>query len=467
MADLKTTPDPVAAPGAYYPQDFSIETISVITSGGQIFELKQMLVEMSYFEDIYTFATSGYLNIKDSQNFIESLQLNGTEFIRIKFAKIKDAPNTIDKTFHLYKIGNRVPSGNMNTYFYTMHFCSEELVLSEQTRISKAIPGQEISKAIRGILKNNLKVKDEKIAVIEDTTGVYDFVIPRMKPFEAISWLSTYARPKATGGYGADMLFFENKFGYNYRSLQSMFSDNVYATYKYQQSNIDEKKQSFQDRVTSVLNYEFVKTFDILKDVNAGVYANRLISVDLLARKSTTTNFNLKEYFSRSKHLNKNDVLNPLRNRLGSTQNESYESLIKVATSNTFQNKEKYVKQTPGSVAHDIAIENYVPLRTAQLSLANYTVVKMTIPGDPGITAGRTINFNLMTTKPSISTGAGISIKELDKFYSGKYLVTAVRHIIQYDGAFQTVLEIAKGSSVTPYNPIENNNLVIKKETEK
>ena len=104
-----------------------------------------------------------------------------------------------------------------------------------------------------------------------------------------------------------------------------------------------------------------------------------------------------------------------------------------------------------------MGIENYIPLRTAQLGLANYTVVKITIPGDPGITAGKTIDFNLLTLKPSTNT------KQLDRYYSGTYLVSAVRHIITSGGAYQTVLEICKDSSPTAYANIDNNSAEFKK----
>ena len=188
--------------------------------------------------------------------------------------------------------------------------------------------------------------------------------------------------------------------------------------------------------------------YDVLKDINSGTFANRLISIDPLARKAVTTDFDVKQYAAGSTQLNGNLPLATSKNRLGLTQNQASESVVKVATSNAFQTQAPYIKQAPGSVAKNIAIENYVPNRTAQLSLANYTVVKMTIPGDPGITAGRTIDFSLLTIKPTTNT------RELDKFYSGKYLVTAVRHIIQPEGIFQTVLEIAKGSSTTAYGSV-------------
>ena len=107
--------------------------------------------------------------------------------------------------------------------------------------------------------------------------------------------------------------------------------------------------------------------------------------------------------------------------------------------------------------AKDIFIETYVPQRTAQLNLANYNVVKLAIPGDTGITAGKVIEFNLMSIKPTTNK------RELDRFYSGKYLVTAVRHIIQPQGIYQTIIELAKDSSPTSYPTISNDNAEFKK----
>jgi hypothetical protein len=321
-------------------------------------------------------------------------------------------------------------------------------LLSEQTKISKSYKGKEIDKVITDILVDKLKVKQEKIRV-ERTNGINDFIVPRFKPFEAICWLSTYARPKGTGEVGADMLFFETKDGFNFRSLQSMFKDDIYTTYKYQQQGIEDKTQSFQEKTISVLDYEFVKVYDMMNDVNSGTLANRLISLDTMSRTSKVTDFNYIKYKSQAKTLNPGSPTNTLKNRLGLTNADSYNASFKVATSNAFQQNQPYIKQVVDGVAKNIAIETYVPNRTAQISLANYTVLKIKIPGDSGITVGRTINFNLLTLKPTTET------KNLDEFYSGKYLVTAVRHIIQ-PTAFQTVLEIAKDSTPKPYTGINN-----------
>ena len=438
-------------PGAYYPQDYSLESIVFLTGSGQRFDLKKIFTEISYFEDIYSFAVSGYVTIVDAQGFIEILQLTGNEFVEIIFAKTKNAPNTNKQVFRVYKVGDRKPTGNMNSESYTLYFCSEELILSEQTKISKSYKGKKISDVIGNILTEKLAVDPKKL-YIERTTGINDFIVPQLKPFEAISWLSTYARPDLPGIKGADMLFFETKDKFNFRSLQSMFQDNIYTTYKYQQKNIDEKIQSFQEETISVLDYEFVRVYDMMDNINSGALSNRLISIDIMARTSKVTDFNYLKYKSQAKTLNKGDPSNIMKNRLGLTNVNSYDASFKVATGNAAQQNEPYIKQVVGGVAKNIAIETYVPNRTAQISLANYTVLKIKIPGDTGITAGRTINFNLLSLKP---TGEITPQKDLDKLYSGKYLVTAIRHIIQ-PTAFQTVLEIAKDSTPTRYASINN-----------
>jgi hypothetical protein len=443
-----TFPTATESAGLYYSQDFSLKTLNFLTANGEKIELKKVMAEFSYYEDIYSFCASGYITITDAQGFIELLQLTGNEFIEINFGKIKNGKNESDKQFRVYKAGNRRPSGNMNSEFYTLYFCSEELVLSEQRKVSKSFKGTEIYKVVDNILKEELKVRTEKIEKIEQTKGIYDFIIPTLKPFEAISWLSNYARPQKY--VGADMLFFETKNGYNFRSLQSMFSDTAYATYKYQAKNISYDSQSPQEKATTILKYEIVKPYDILSQINSGAMANKLISIDPLTRTYKTTYFNYDKFKGQAKTLNPGKPSNDLKNRFNKSQSEEYEGVLKVSIGNADQKMVPYIKESAEGVAQDVFVETYIPNRTAQIALANYTIIRASIPGDPGITAGRTINFNLYTLKPTNNK------KDLDKFYSGKYLVTAVRHIILPQGLYQTILELAKDSSATTYQNVKN-----------
>ena len=436
--------------GIIYPLDYSIQDLNIYTSGGQIFNLKRLMGVFTYFEDIFGFCTSGSIILIDAQGFIEKMQLTGNEFIQINIGKVKGSPANIVENFRCYKI-DKAKQGNLNSMTYELFFCSEELLLSEQTKVSQSYKGKTITNIVNDILANKLQVHANKVGIIEETAGIYDFVVPTMKPFEAISWLSNYAMQ--TKYPGADMLFFQTRSGFNFRSLQSMYSGPVYGTYQYSLKNIDRDSQTQNEKQTSVQQYEIQKPHDSLHEADAGTFANRLLSIDPLTRSHYTTDFDYSAYQKSSKSTSLNDapVAETYTNRLGATQNNSFESTLKVTHTNQNQATNAYIKDKlkdkPGAISGNMFPEETIPLRTAQLSLMNYTKIKMSIPGDTGLTVGKVIIFNINSLDPVKPN------KELDAHYAGKYLVTAVRHTFTQKD-FMTILEICKDSTPTAYqNP--------------
>lgn len=434
--------------GIHYPLDYNIQDLNLITGNGQRTNFKRLMINISYYEDLFAFCTSGSLSVLDAQGFIENMQLTGNEFIEIQIGKIKDAPDNITEIFRVYKVVKRKPSGNQNSEAYDLLFCSEEMLLNEQIKVSKSYPGTIISDIIKDILNNYLKVSSSKVGTIESTLGTYDFLIPTVKPFEAISWLSTYARP--TSYPGSDFLFWQTKEGFNFRSLQSLYNDDLFGTYSYTAKNVDYDEQQNESKETSIQKFEFFKTYDSLNETAAGTFANRFISIDPTIRSFYVTDFDYSKYVSQGSSLNKNPPSNYLTNRLGDAQNQTYNGVLKMAFCNKDEEKNSYISSKGGlgaGIAHDIFIETYVPMRTSQISLANYTKLKLTIPGDPAICAGKVVQLNLNTLDPTQKR------RQLDKFYSGKYIVTALRHIFTNE-QFQTVLEVAKDSSPTKFQSI-------------
>lgn len=433
-----------------YPKDYALVNLTLLT-GVATFDMKTLMVELSYHEDIFNNTASGYLTVTDSMGYIETLSLTGNEFIRMTFGKTSNDGNWIDKLFRVYKVDKRKLENNMNTETYSLYFCSEEVLLSEQYKLSKAYPNQSISENVTDILKNVLKVPDKKIAVIEPTYGVYSFVVPTIKPFDAINWMSTYARPTADKP-GSDMLFYEDKFGFNFRSIQSLLLNPLYKTYSYDPKNL--ASQDINKKLNNVTTYEILDSYDALKGINSGIFANELISANPLTRKKTVTKFNYFEYISKSKKLNEYPISNNFQNRFGDTVGDTSQAVLKLVFSNFDQNSDPYIASQPaGGSSRDVFAETYIPYRTAQLSLANYTRMKISLPGDPGLTVGQTICFNLLSRKPNV--------KELDKYYSGNYLITAVRHLINFS-EYKTILEITKESTTTPYASADNNSALWK-----
>ena len=450
--------------GNNFPQDFSLESVEIVTDFGQSFNVRSQVIELDFFEDLYSFVISGYVILKDAVGIVEKFKLDGNEFIKIQYGKAKDESDIskLERTFRLYKVGNRNPIGNQNAEYITLYFCNEILLLSEQVKISKSYVGKKIATAsnnsgiINNILLQQLKVSPDKINDIEETYGTYDFIVPRLKPLEAISWLSTYARP-AGNKLGADMLFFETKDGFSFRSLQSLLSADIYSTYKYQIKNTDLDNQSFGEGMITVLDYEVVKTYDSLESTSTGAYANRLLTIDPMTKSYKVTNFNYGKYSQKVDTMNENPVIAPSTNRLGIKQTEAYDSRLKVAIGNSNQTSVNYIKERQGSTAKDVFLETAIPNRTAQLALANYTVIKITIPGDSSITVGRTIDFNLYSLQID-------DTRKLDDYFSGTYLITALRHVIQTNGSYQTILELAKESVNVTYVQPDNTSVDYRRE---
>jgi hypothetical protein len=216
------------------------------------------------------------------------------------------------------------------------------------------------------------------------------------------------------------------------------------------------------------LEFEVLDFFDTLGAISNGTFANKVITIDPLLRKySTQTVFNYADYFKSGTSLNGNPLTNiasGYQNRFGKTMYDPQTDAnpaglqmgsLRMATSNSEEKKNAYVAQAPDSVANDIFIEKYLPNRVAQLGLANYMRIKITVPGDPQLVAGKTVNFDIFQIDPKVySQGQSNVTREKDPFYSGKYLISAVRHIVK-NNSYITILELCKesvGASYPPYN---------------
>lgn len=431
--------DPLKS-GLTYADEYYLQDISLITPVQKVI-LTGSLLEISYFEDIMKSSITGEVVITDSLGMIDRLSMCGNEYLHLQFKKTKASSVTFSKYFRIYRISERVKD-NTNTEIYKMHFCSEELFLSEQTKVSKAYTNTEIHKIVEDILKNHLRVDETKL-LIQKTKGLYDFVIPYKKPIEAINWLANYAQP--LNDNGADFLFFENKDGFNFFSLQNLYAQTPFRKYSFQLKNLGNRGTSELAReVYGIKSYTFLDTFDTLYGTNMGMFANKTITIDPLTRRYKVTEYNYEDAFKNTKHLNSYPVVSTLQNRLGKTSNTSSDAVLKVLTSNFEQKKAEFIKDNSYAVSNDIGVETYVPNRTAQIAMAHYSRIKLSVPGDPSLTVGTVIELELPSNRGK--DGSGLRNGQKDALHSGKYLITSVRHIIDSFMKYETILEVAKDS---------------------
>lgn len=433
-----------------FPSTAIVQKCKITLANGDAYDFKNNIVEMSYYEDLYGFCVSGYVMLRDGVGFLEAFGISGGEKLELLFSGgSHPLPDMFTRSYMIYKVGDRNPTGNMNSEFYKLYFCTRDLLVNEQVKVSKSYKGKKISDIVSDVLENFLSTKRDFIR-IEETTGVYDFVIPMRKPYEAISWLSNYAIPGGTGKsgpVGADMFLFEDFYGYRFASLNSLMLRDVSEKriYKYQQNNLNDESPNLELEQRSVLAIEFVRSFNLLKDVAAGAFANKVIAFDPITKTTTVQTFDYKKYINEIQPANGNGINPNITTPTGLKPNETPDTNLKVVMTNSGQKSANYIKNTDSAaVSQDLYAQQVFSQRTAQIALMNHTVLKILVPGDHTLTVGETLEFRYY--KLGMSTNS----RELDNTYSGKYLITAVRHIIQSSGVFQTVLEIAKDSSKKP-----------------
>lgn len=440
--------------------DFELDYINLLTpSLANPLPLKEQLKELNYYEDIYSSTIYGELVLFDATNIISNLRLNGTEFIEFKLRKHKNDNVAIERTFRIYKIGERIMDVSKNQESFIVYFCSEELMLSERYRISKSYKNSQISDIVDDIFTTYLKLTPQSVTLtrpknaqtkryyIDPTLGLYDFILPNKKIFETLHWLTLYARP-ASLNPGADYLFFENINGYNFVSLQSLFTKDPFKTFYYNPQNVSIEISA---QAVAVNHMEVVKFFDVLEATSQGIFNNRLISIDPLTRNVNVTDFFYDQYFALSQTLNKAPLTTSLQNRWGDVMYHSpNDSRMEVGAlrlaSGNYNEKQLFTSpETNVSVANDIHIEQYIPNRVAQLGLANYMKIKIIVPGDSQIYVGMILNFKSYDLTPTQLSTPNSEAKKYDLFYSGNYLVTGVRHIVGRT-EYKTIIEMVKES---------------------
>lgn len=435
-----------------YPTDFELITLALITSGGNVvFDIKQQLVELSYFEDLFNNTISGKVVLGDAIGILNLGALNGTEFIKITFRKVGSFQNSVDRTFRVFSVTNRKIDKNLNKESYTLEFCSEEFLLSEQYRVCKAYKTKKISEIIKDIFESFLLMSNNKKIYIENTKGTFDFVLPNKKIFETINWLTNYAISDSKNG--ADMLFFENRNGFNFISLQTLKQNTPKFIFSYNPKNIS--NSDMLKNLTNILNVELLEYFDTLGALNKGTFGNRVITIDPIFRRKNIVDYNYSEKFKDLVALNQYAVVNNYQNRF---QKALYDAppdtmeagalrmVVTNSSEDTITLQDGSTLDDRDAVAKDFFIEKSLPSRVSLLSLNAYTRLKITIPGNSDLTVGDIIQLNFDTIMPlNNPSNPSSGSRGQDAYYSGRYIVSAIRHIIT-PGSYISVAEVCKDS---------------------
>lgn len=442
-------------------------------------DFSKMVVELNVYEDIFSNGMSGNLILSDSMSYLNKLSWCGDEFLVLEFTKtyLDDQPERSFKgIYRIYKPTKRNLSHETNEG-YIIKFCSEEMFLSERIQISKTYKKKKISDIVIDIALRYLKINPMKLGYnvdtqkydnIEETFDVHDISIDNMSPMQAINWLATIAIPSDPrfGNYGglqsgAMYFFWRNRYGWYFKSILGIFNNvltNIYpkvddrqyiTQYTYGTKNTHQETST--ELLYRIVSYNIAKTYDSVERLDRGMFNNKLISYDYLRRVHLFVEFNYEKYFNEYlvkkvelyRDYQPHSLLSNALDRFDKKNNDYPDTVLKFAPSTTKQKENPYIKKKQPDITSNY-VENTIPYRFAQISLLNYNKLRLLVPGDPEIAVGMLISIKL----PQATRGMEQERKyrEFDMLLSGIYLVSAVRHKLDQETTYYTILEIVKDS---------------------
>lgn len=460
----------------YRPGGIVLENLSLTNfDGSKSEDIRNFVGELNIYEDIFQSQIMGDVTINDTKELIEFFPIVGEETLEIRF-RVPGRPvdSSIDfKKMRVYKIGDRATYGEDlgKVQSYKLYFFSPELITNLNSSVSRSFNTKTVGDIVKTLFDDYLD-SDKKIDV-EETEGTLKTIIPSWNPFKAINWLASNRAINKTGD--ADFLFFEssdkvNGPKYNFKSIETMMgqSPTFDIEFKVQNTYVDGKKDTSTIH-KSVDSFSFDNNGDVLNNTMSGQYNQTWIYHDPLRKKFVVSKQEHEEDYmgdSTDKKFYSDTVkkqskpLQCIRMPGGVDSFPANISSSKSIDNDTAKGAEtrpnrkdiKYIdkREKKDELECTSMIINHGPMRIFKIQqMNNFNLCIEAIPGTDDIQLGKTVFFN----KPHITFDSQLVSNKSgrfdDRFVSGNYLVTRLKHRIYIkensnEMSYEMALELVK-----------------------
>ena len=424
------------ASGIQYAGEYTLESVRLFASSGNIIPLNGLTVSISLFENIFSPTMSGTITLLDANSIVSNLPIIGQEFLsfKIKTASITEGGTSIidftKNPFSVYKIDQRIEG--TNSELITLHFASPEMLRNLRTRVSKSYTNTIDNIAI-DVIQNSRYINSKKDLFIEETVGVRKIISPNSNPFTFIQKLSSEAISKNNGS--PFFLFYENKEGFNFRSLDSLYAQPITAEYNtgdfYHQESSGTVVKNVLEEYSRPISHEMVAVNDTVSNVRGGLLASDLITYDIYSKKYERKNFRYFNNFNDYGRLGNSPIYNTnfideFDNTVDNFTNANIH--LHPTSKNNGSDAQHYVLDPTAknikSLYSPNGIENtLLPRQSKFVELNKGVSLNVKVHGSTNISVGQIIQFNKQTVGNANESG------DFDPYYTGRYIISNLRHI--------------------------------------
>jgi len=412
--------------------DVSIDKVKIVTLNGFTQDIAAQVINIQVYEDLFSPFMSGSIIIKDTLDLVNLFPFIGEEFLELSISTptLKKTKN-IKGTFYIYKLTNREILGDRSVV-YQLHFISKEAIVDLNKKISRVF-ANKVSDLVESFIKDSaIGLESDKQVFIEPTINNVKYISNFWSPVKNILYLVDNASNlNKTPNY----VFFENRDGFYFISLDSLYEAQPYQEFTYDKY-VRDKLPDGNDIRNTPEDYKRIKEisipvgFDYMDRISSGMLSSKIISYDVTTKKYSTKNYNMFQRFNEQKHLNKFPV-------------NSDKAIFK---SNSLLVKfPKYYGNFNGF--GDVSNYKTIQERLSLTKLAEANKLQITVPGRTDYTVGQKVAIVLNKMEPITKKDKDIT----DKMFSGFYLIAAINHYIDRE-KHECVMEVIKESSQMDMN---------------
>lgn len=438
--------------------DYELEALLIHTVGpNEIVDLRNFMLELHLYEDIFSASLSGNIVIADAVNLVSSLPIFGDEAITLKIRTptLEDTPtNIIEKSFNLYSIEDRT-SNTEGSQFYKLCFTSIENYVDAANPISKTFRGQTDDVAAK-IFEDHIQTErvignsKRSVMVLSDTPhrSTITYTSNFWSPFKNLRFVSKRVRGGSLDG--SDYLFYESNKRFYFASIESIIesqvNSSIFEEYVLERDsqNIPRRKTGLQyygnvmpNEVTRIEDLKQIKNIDILDSQRKGLLSSSVFGYDLSTKKFVQKNL---DFVDQSKNFYRTSV----GNQFSQTIPRNPRTRVNFLMYNSSLYNDYGItdnENLPSGHPSEQYTDRFL-FRKSYLNSISQNVFEMVVPGRTDIEVGCLISVLYPTSGIHDSR-----TKELDTIFdpylSGLFLVTAIHHKFNNDRHVMT-LEIVK-----------------------
>lgn len=428
---------------AFVPSAYRLEFIEMTNHKGDVKDIQNIVVNMSITESIYSQSLVLSLTLKDSTNFIEEFQIIGQEKIRVKISYKKR--NGKEKKLDLKFFVSEYPtfgSSEKQAYIQIIRLMgiSEQAYISNQKKISKSY-SNNTAKEIENILKRELNLSDNKFKTTIDpylAISSSKGIINKQRPMDVIEWF----RKQTFDQYQSPFFLFQTLNGkFKLFSLASMTDDNinkVFDTYFDKREGMTLpstgalSEEEYRQRETTIISVSSDLKLNKSIQARRGAFASRNNFLDYSNKSYTTIDYdyNLNFLDKNRPTLEGKGILSEefkIGDNVLTDFKNSHCEYISLNSKAFSENSSNYNSMSKGSRE----------FLNAYNSLLNTITHDVTLNGNFKLNAGRKIKLVFPKAIDPLAyreyTEGKSREGHVNKFLSGKYLITSAIHEFEND----------------------------------